>query len=196
MNAILSSKDESKLLKLALNDKRIAVAVLGQALLDEGGIGAQSITIFYNNEGEAEQLWEIANSLGYANKLRKKKHRNHFHFGFSIKASIRKELYEQIGPLPNSTKDRVFQHLANRQAGTKFSKGETEARIIRLLEVKPKTVLQLMLDLNTGASTTRRHLAKLQCREIVTIVGKDKGALQKSLRTANLWGLNKSKKIA
>ena len=37
---------ESKILKLALTNKRIAAAVLGQALLDEGGIGAQSITIF------------------------------------------------------------------------------------------------------------------------------------------------------
>jgi len=68
--------NESKILKLALSNKQIAVAVLGQALLDEGGIGAQSITIFYTSKGEAEHLWKIANSLGYANAFRKKKHRN------------------------------------------------------------------------------------------------------------------------
>lgn len=68
---------ESKILKLALTNKRIAVAVLGQALLDEGGIGAQSITIFYTSKGEAEHLWKMANSLGYANDFRKK-NRNHY----------------------------------------------------------------------------------------------------------------------
>jgi hypothetical protein len=44
--AEISQDNEFKILRLALNDKRIAIAVLGQALLDEGGIGAQSITVF------------------------------------------------------------------------------------------------------------------------------------------------------
>lgn len=99
----MRQNEDSKILKLALSDKRIAIAVLGQALLDEGGIGAQSITIFYTNKGEAYHLWKIADSLGYANSFRKKKHRNHYHYGFSIKPSKRKELYDQIGPLPNQT---------------------------------------------------------------------------------------------
>ena len=67
----------SKILEYALGNRQVAVAVLGQALLDEGGIGSQSITIFYTNKGEAEQLWKIADSLGYANSLSRKKHRNH-----------------------------------------------------------------------------------------------------------------------
>src|SRR5512136_2532279 len=102
---MLESKTRSKILQLALSNKQVAVAVLGQALLDEGGIGAQSITVFYTNKGEAEHLWAIAASLGYANALRKKKHRDHYQYGFSIKASKRKELYLQIGPLPNPVKD-------------------------------------------------------------------------------------------
>jgi len=100
---------ESKILKLALGNKRVAIAVLGQALLDEGGIGAQSITIYYTCKEEAVQLWRIAESLGYANPFRRKKHRNHFHYGFSIKASKRKELYDQISPLPKPMKNKVFQ---------------------------------------------------------------------------------------
>jgi hypothetical protein len=42
----IESDQGSKILQLALSNKQIAIAVLGQALLDEGGIGAQSITIF------------------------------------------------------------------------------------------------------------------------------------------------------
>jgi len=60
----IESDQGSKILLLALSNKQIAIAVLGQALLDEGGIGAQSITIFYTNKGEAEHLWKIAISLG------------------------------------------------------------------------------------------------------------------------------------
>lgn len=49
--------NRSKLLEFALSNKQIATAILGQAILDEGGIGASGITIFYTNEGEAKQLW-------------------------------------------------------------------------------------------------------------------------------------------
>jgi predicted transcriptional regulator len=184
----IEQNSESKILKLSLSNKQIATAVLGQALLDEGGIGAQSITIFYTSKGEAEHLWKIADSLGYANVFRKKKHRNHQHYGFSIKASKRKELYDQIGPLPNPVKDKVFRHLANRQLRRSLRrKGETKTLILQSLATEPKTVLQLMLELNTNASTMRRHLKELHRQGLVKIVGKDKGAFQKSLRTANLW---------
>jgi predicted HTH transcriptional regulator len=178
---------KSKILKLALEDRKIAVAVLGQALLDEGGIGAQSITIFYTSKSEAIHLWKIANSLGYANAFRKKKHRNHYNYGFSIKASKRKELYNQIGPLPNPTKDRVFRHLANRQIEHVRGRGLTKNQILQSLSTNPKTVLQLMLELNTSASTMRRHLAELRRQDLVKIAGKNKRAFQKSLRTADLW---------
>lgn len=115
----------SRLLELALHDRHIAVAVLGQALLDEGGIGSQSITIFYTNKGEAQQLWRIADSLGYANAFRRKWHRNHYQYGFSIKASKRRDLYRQIGPLPNPAKDKIFLHLSNRGGRTVRINGET-----------------------------------------------------------------------
>ena len=187
-NTEIEQNLQSKILKLSLSNKQIAIAVLGQALLDEGGIGAQSITIFYTNKGEAYHLWKIADSLGYANSFRKKKHRNHFHYGFSIKASKRKELYDQICPLPNPVKDKVFRHLASRGSGKKLrGQGETRTLVLQALTTEPKTVLQPMLELNTNASTMRRHLKELHRQGVVQIVGKDKGAFQKSLRTANLW---------
>jgi DNA-binding transcriptional ArsR family regulator len=180
--------EESKILKLALSDRQIAIAILAQALLDEGGIGAQSITIYYTCKEEAIQLWRIADSLGYANPLRKKKHRNHYHYGFSITASKRKELYDQIGPLPNPMKDKVFRHLASRRSGPRLrAKGETRRLILQSLSNEPKTVLQLMLEVDAGASTTRRHLEGLRRQGLVEITGKNKGAFQKSRRTANLW---------
>jgi|SRR5665647_91465 len=157
----IESDQGSKILQLALNNKQIAIAVLGQALLDEGGIGAQSITI-YTNKGEAEHLWKIANSLGYANVFRKKKHRNHYHYGFSIMASKRKELFDLISPLPNPVKDTIFRHLSSRRFGKCIRRrGETRTMILQSIAKKPKTVLQLMLEIDTGALTMRSHSKEL-----------------------------------
>jgi len=184
----MQGNSQSKLLKLALNDKRIATAVLGQAILDEGGIGPSGGTIFYTDKGEAEQLWKIANSLDYANAFRKKKHRNHYHYGFSTKATKIRDLYDQIGPLPNSTKDQIFLHLANRKPNIHLrAKGETRNLILHSLKENPKTALQLMLELGVGGSTVRKQLKKLRHQGLVEIHGKYKDAFQKSRRTACLW---------
>lgn len=185
--------NQSKLVKRALSNKQIAITILGQAILDEGGIGASGITIFYTNEGEAKQLWTIANSLGYANPFRKKKHRNHYHYGFSIKAEKIREFYDEVGPLPNPTKDQVFQHLAKRRPNIHIrARGETRKLILQSLQEKPKTVLQLMLELNISSSTVRKQLRDLYTQGLVEICGKQQDAFQRSRRTAHLWIATKS----
>jgi len=179
---------QSKLLKLAMGSKKTAVAVLGQAILDEGGIGAAGISVFYTHKEEALQLWTIADSLGCANPFRKKKHRNHYHYGFSIKAAMVKQLYAKVGSLPNPMKDRVFRHLANRRPNINLRpKGETKRLMLQLLEQKPMTVLQLMLELDVGASTTRRQLKNLNNQGLVQICGRYRDAFEKSRRIAHLW---------
>jgi len=189
----MQQDNQSKLLKLALKNKQIAIAVLGQAILDEGGIGAYGITIFYTNENEARHLWKIANSLGYANPFRKKKHRNHQHYGFSIKAEKIRELYDAIGPLPNPTKDQIFQHLAKRRPNLNIrARGETRKLVLQSLQEKPKTVLQLMLELNISSSTVRKQLRNLNTQGLVETCGKQQNASQKSRRTAKLWIATKS----
>jgi hypothetical protein len=184
-----------QLLTLALSNKQIATAILGQAILDEGGIGASGITIFYTNENEAKQLWTIANLLGYANPFRKKKHRNHYHYGFSIKAEKIKKLYDEIGPLPNPTKDRVFLHLTTRHPNVHLRRrGETKELLLRSLNEKPKTVLDLMLELGISGSTVRKQLNMLKRQQLVRIYGYNRKAFERSRRTAHLWattqGLN------
>jgi hypothetical protein len=187
--------NKPRLLMLALSNKQIATAILGQAILDEGGIGASGITIFYTNENEARQLWTIANSLGYANSFRKKKHRNHYHYGFSIRAEKMKKLYEEIGPLPNSTKNRVFLHLTTRRPNIHLRRrGETKELLLRSLNEKPKTVLDLMLELGSSGSTVRKQLNMLKRQHLVRICGHNMKAFERSRRTAYLWvttqGLN------
>lgn len=189
----MQQDNQSKLLKLALKNKQIAIAILGQAILDEGGIGASGITIFYTNENEARQLWTIANSLGYANPFRKKKHRNHYHYGFSIKAEKMRELSDAIGPLPNPMKDQIIHHLANRRPNIHIrARGETRKLILQSLQEKQKTVLQLMLELNISSSTVRKQLRDLSTQGLVEICGKQQDAFQRSRRTANLWITTKS----
>jgi DNA-binding transcriptional ArsR family regulator len=184
----MQDENQSKLLKFSLANKKIAVAVLAQAILDEGGIGASGISIFYTYKEEALQLWKIADSLGYANPFRKKKHRNHHHYGFGIKASKVKELYARIGPLPNPVKDIVFQHLINRKPNINLrATGGTKKLMLQLLRQKSMTVLQLMLRLGVGASTTRRQLRNLRKQGLVEISGRYQEAFERSRRTAYLW---------
>jgi len=187
--------NKPRLLTLALSDKQIATAILGQAILDEGGIGASGITIFYTNENEARQLWMIADSLGHANPFRKKKHRNHYHYGFSIKAEKIKKLYDEIGPLPNPTKDIILQHLTTRHPNTHLrGRGETRELLLQSLNEKPKTVLDLMLELGISGSTARKQLNILKRQHLVRVYGYNRKAFQRSRRTAYLWttakGLN------
>jgi DNA-binding transcriptional ArsR family regulator len=109
-------------------------------------------------------------------------------------ASKRKELYDQISPLPNPVKDKIFRHLSSRRFGKSIRRrGETRSMILQSIAKEPKTVLQLMLEIDTGASTMRSHLKELNRQGLVRVVGKDKGAFQKSLRTANLWQANQNK---
>jgi DNA-binding transcriptional ArsR family regulator len=184
----MQDENQSKLLKFSLANKKIAVAVLGQAILDEGGIGASGISIFYTYKEEALHLWKIADSLGYANPFRKKKHRNHHHYGFGIKASKVRELYARIGPLPNPVKDMVIRHLANRRPNINLrATGGTKKLMLQLLRQKPMTVLQLMLRLGVGASTTRRQLRNLRKQGLVEISGRYQEAFERSRRTAHLW---------
>jgi len=177
---------QAKLLTLALKDRKIALAILGQALIDEGSIG-ERITISYVSREEGEYLWKIANALGYANPLRTKDHRTHIHWWFSIKASKIKELYNEIGPLPNSFKDRIFLHHAKRRTGHLRARGETRKLILEALREKPKTKLQLMLEVNANESTVRKHLNKLKQQGLIRIHGRNHDALHKSRRTAYLW---------
>jgi predicted Rossmann fold nucleotide-binding protein DprA/Smf involved in DNA uptake len=105
-----------------------------------------------------------------------------------MKATKMKELYNQIGPLPNLTKDQVFLHIANRQPNINLrARGETRKLLLQSLRKKPKTVLQLMLELGVGGSTVRRQLRELNRQGSVKIYGRYKDAFQKSRRTAYLW---------
>ena len=178
--------NQAKLLTLALKNRKIALAILGQALIDEGSKG-ERITISYVSREEGEYLWKIANALGYANPLHTKDHGTHLHWWFSIKASKIKELYNHIGPLLNSFKDRIFRHHANRRTGHLRPRGETRKLILEMLKEKPKTKLQLMLEVNVNESTVTKHLNKLEQQGLIRIHGRKYDALHKSRRTAFLW---------
>lgn len=177
---------QAKLLTLALKKRKIALAILGQALIDEGSIG-ERITISYVSREEGEYLWKIANALGYANPLRTKDHKTHNHWWFSIKASKIKELYNEIGPLPNSFKDEIFRHHADRSTDHLRPRGETRKLILEALKENPKTKLQVMLKVKANESIVRKHLNQLKQQGLIRIQGRNHNALHRGRRTALLW---------
>jgi predicted ArsR family transcriptional regulator len=66
-------------------------------------------------------------------------------------------------------------------------RGETKQMMLRLLEQKPMTVLQLMLELNISASTARKHLKALSIQGKVKTCRNYEEAFERSRRTAHIW---------
>ncbi len=93
-----------------------------------------------------------------------------------------------IGPLSNVVKDKVFRHLSSRQLGPiNKKKGVSKNLILESIKNDPKTVLDLMLEVNLSVSTTRRYLDRLRLEGLAKVEGRYKNAFQKSRWTSYLW---------
>ncbi|MDI6846774.1 MAG: helix-turn-helix domain-containing protein [Candidatus Bathyarchaeia archaeon] len=169
-----------KMKELAMENEDIAYALVGQAVLDEAKIGPDMIRISYYSEGEARYLWEVG---------RTEKAHGAKRWVFTIKASARRRLYEAIGPLPNSAKDRAFKHLVARDpkgGNRKYSRGEAKKAILNTLRM-PRTVREICEHANLSSSSVRKHLRDLEKEGKVRKVGKNVNAIRKNYRLAELW---------
>jgi hypothetical protein len=175
---------------IAKKNKDVAAAIIVQAIIDEGAIGADgSITITYTSKKNAVYLWEIAHFWEFVHPLRKKEYSNHTKWCISFRADKRKELYNLVGPLPDPRHDKMFRHILRNHIGGphKNGRGESERMILELLKKKAKTVRQIAYDLDLSASSVRKHLRILRNKKKVVVSGCDKQAIHKNQRTAEIW---------
>jgi len=180
----------NRILAIAKVNEDVAAAIIVQAIIDEGAIGADgSITITYTSKENAMYLWEIAHAWDFVHPLRKKEYSNHTKWCVSFRADKRKELYELVGPLPDPRHDKMFRHiLRNHNGGPhKNGRGESERMILEMLKKKPTTVRQIAYDLDLSASSVRKHLRTLRKNMKVIVSGCDKQAIHKNQRTAEIW---------
>lgn len=180
--------------KLALEDEGIAYALIGQAILDEAKIGPDMIRISYYSEEEARYLWEVGKRWNLVNDLRTEKAHGAKRWVFTIKASARRRLYEAIGPLPNSAKDKAFKHLVAREpkgGNWKYSRGEAKKAILSTLTM-PRRVREICERTNLSSSSVRKHLRNLEKEGKVRKAGKNVNAIRKNVRLAELWLASKS----
>ena len=180
----------NRILAIAKANKDVAAAIIVQAIIDEGAIGADgSITITYTSKENAMYLWEIAHAWNFVHPLRKKEYSNHTKWCVSFRADKRKELYELVGPLPDPRHDKMFRHiLRNHHGGPhKNGRGESERMILEVLRKKPTTVRQIAYDLDLSASSVRKHLRTLRKNKKIIVSGCDKKAIHKNQRTAEIW---------
>ena len=185
----------STVMQRALKDKAVAMAIIGQAIIDEGAIGVDgSITVSYTSYENAYNLWKIANAWGLVHPLRKKLYKTHTKWVVAFKAEKREEIYKYIGPLPDPRKNKMFRHILRNPRGRihKGGKGEVQRKILELLKRKPLTIREISYALDLSGSTVRKHLKKLAERGKVTIIGVNKNSLNKNQRTAHLWYLRHS----
>lgn len=189
------------IIKKAKRNKKLALAIIGQAILDEADIGLCSITISYVSKETAKYLWDIANYWKLANKFRKFKDAEgrYDKWGFSIKAEKRKEIYNAIKPLPDPDRDRAFRHLIGRnlEGEPLKSRGQSKMQIIlELLHNGPMTTRNIMYNVGIGYATLKGHLRDLKSIGLVKITGKNIDDLRhKNMRQANLWGIADKNKV-
>jgi DNA-binding transcriptional ArsR family regulator len=175
---------------IAKKNKNIASAIIVQAIIDEGAIGADgSITITYTSKKNAVYLWDIAHTWDFVHPMRKKQYFNHTKWCISFRADKRKELYDLVGPLPDPRHDKMFRHILRNHIGGPYKngRGESEKMILALLKKRAKTVRQLAYDLDLSASSVRKHLRVLRNKKQVIVSGFDKQSIYKNQRTAEIW---------
>ncbi|MCK4476723.1 MAG: winged helix-turn-helix transcriptional regulator [Methanophagales archaeon] len=181
------------LLERARMDKNVAMAIVGQAIVDEGYIGADgTIVVAYSSQENARHLWEVANAWGLVHPLRTKIYKTHTMWCVSFDAEKREEIYLEIGPLPDPEQDKMFRHvLRDANSGkTRGGRGETRIKVLELLKDKAMTVREIAYGLDLSASTVRRHLRNLEKEEKAIIIGYNKASENKNQRTAKVWSSN------
>ena len=185
----------NKLSKIAKNNKNIAMAIINQAIIDEGAIGADgTITITYTSMENATYLWNIAHAWDLVHPLRTKIYPNHTKWCISFKAENRKDIYDYIGVLPDPRQDKMFRHILRRYTGGshKGKRGETRNNVLELLKNKDMTVRDISYSFDISASTVRTHLRQLRDDNKVLVRGFNTKSPYKNQKTAEIWSLSKS----
>jgi DNA-binding transcriptional ArsR family regulator len=179
------------LIKAIETDERLAYAILGQGLLDEGSILTDKIEIFYNDEGTAWFLFKTAQKVALAQTFRKKSARHQLKFGFTIVRSGWAKLYEMIGPLPDKRKDRDFRFLLRpHPTGALRPVGESKKLLLRALRNGPRTSRELSFSLDISGSTVRRHLSNLARDDKVEMIGRNRSSTRGKNKSAFVWALD------
>jgi DNA-binding transcriptional ArsR family regulator len=179
-----------KLKEKAMQNEELAYAIVGQAMLDEGGILTNKIEIFYNDEETARYLFDIAKQWNLADMFRTKKALRQIKYGFTIKAEARTRLHEKIGDLPDGIRNEAFQHLLRSlPKGPKYSQGIAKDRIIASLEKALKTIRQLSYELELSGSTVKQHLRDLREEGQVAVIGKNLTSSKGKRKCAFVWSI-------
>ncbi len=178
------------LLNQILKAEDMAYAVVGQALLDEGSIRTDKVEIFYNDRNTASYLFEVAKSIGLADKLRIKRALHQTKFGFTIKYNKWVEVYRRIGPLPDKDRDHALRFLVRPHTNKpRYLAGRAKNFLLAQLRKRPRTAREIYYELGLSGSTIRKHLRDLQVAGKVTMIGKNKKARKGKRRSAFLWNV-------
>ncbi|MGA2664805.1 MAG: helix-turn-helix domain-containing protein [Nitrososphaerales archaeon] len=168
----------------------LALAVVGQALVDEGSILTDKIEVFYNDERTARYLFEIAKSLDLAHSFRSKMALRQKKYGFTIHYAGWAKLYKAIGPLPDTRKDLAFRFLLRvHPRGPINVAGESKKRISESLYQGPRAVRELCYAVGLSGSTMSRHLSELARQGQVKVIGKNVGSKSGKNKAAFVWSL-------
>ena len=157
-----------KLGKEALRNKRMAAVIIGQAILDEGYIGTDRVTLRYNSNNIAEYLFSIANRWGWATSFQKHLYTDNRRpdekkvcWRFNLRKGAVREIAKIAGEFPDKEKEEGIKLLL--KIGRKsVNKGIKKEDVLREIEKGPKTVVELARKFGVTRNSIVHHLEKLE----------------------------------
>jgi len=182
-----------KAYRRALRNYKLACALLGQALFDEGYLRGSPVTVFYTSKEATRSLWNVGQRWGLVNSFRSKLGYNHTKWGFSVKAFRLRDIYDINGPLPDKRRDGEFRLAAFRNTSgiPKNPRGKTRHKLLLYLSRTPRTRADCVTYLGLSYSTIRKHMTSLLRANLIHVIGRNANALGKARNKACLYSVKK-----
>jgi len=161
-----------------MRNKKMAAAVIGQAIVDEGYLGTDTIVIRYHSRDNTKAIWNIANKWGWANRLQFHKYVDNRKpteiknaWRFSIKRKAIPQIYDYIGALPDRKRDLKMQTIMRLNGSTGKTKGigVVKSEIMQEMGKSPQTVETLVKKFDMSASSIQKHLRELTSQNKIEI---------------------------
>lgn len=171
-------ENNARIPKVILNkNNEHLLAVLIAFILDEGHVDSSCIVIGLNNKKLLLDIKNICDKLNYKNIIRSKGVRNHLYIlsegvkKFWVDYNKLKENYPEVN-LDYKEKQIENFILRKNKPLKALQQGETQNKIISLLNESERTVKELAIMLKISRQGTKWHLKQLEKNNVVAKIGK------------------------
>lgn len=178
--AKIEQQPANSLYDQCLTDKQLAADILMvTSELEMGGILQRQPYLQMKSKDYVEFVRKVSEKWGWTRypkvvEINRENWGTTYLVGLNSKAL--NEIYSLAGPCADEQKDAHYKHSFNlRQSGQHGKVGETEERILRLIENNIHTAKEIALSLNIGIQNIQRTLTRLVMADQLKRVRRERG---------------------